>query len=216
MKNFGILQSFQSIFGPIMEIRERIIEEAKKEFIQNGVRSVTMDDIAQNLSISKRTIYENFRDKNELLKSCLESMWFEQSRRNEEVIKNTANVIEAIFQLMQIGINAIRTYNPLFGLDLKKYHASIWAEANLRSEETGFNQIYRLLRKGINENLFRKNINVEIVTKILQEQLKALSDDNAFPKDKYKMDVVFENMIINFIRGIATAKGHEIIDSFVE
>jgi len=199
-----------------MEIREKIIEEAKAQFIKNGVRSVTMDDIAQNLSISKRTIYENFRDKNELLKSCLESMWNEQARRNEEIIKGAPNVIEAIFQLMQIAINAIRTYNPLFALDLKKYHPAVWKETSLRNEEMGFNQMYRLVRKGINENLFRKNINVEIVTKILQEQLKALSDEKAFPKDKYKLDVVFENMIINFIRGIATAKGLEIIDSLTD
>lgn len=197
-----------------MEIREKIIAEAKKEFIQYGIRSVTMDDIAQNLSISKRTIYENFKDKNELLKSCLQQMWREQWQKNEEIINNTANVIEAIFQFMQIGINAIRTYNPLFGLDLKRYHSRLWEEETKRIEEDRSNQVHRLLRKGINENLFRRNIHVEIVAKILQEQLNTLSDDRAFPKNAYKMEVVFENMIINFVRGIATSKGLEIIDSF--
>ena len=175
-----------------------------------------MDDIAQNLSMSKRTIYENFRDKNELLRSCIDRILAEQYEDSEKIIYNTGNVIETIFEVIQYGIRALRTINPLFELDLKKFHFQLWMEVKQKSNEVRFNQLYRLLRKGINENLFRKNINVEVVSKIFLGQLSILSDDQTFPKDKFEMEVVFENMVINFARGIATAKGLELIDGFSE
>lgn len=199
-----------------METRDIIIAEGSKQFLKYGIKGVTMDDIAKSLSMSKRTIYENFRDKNELLRSCMDRILSEQYEDSEKIIYNTGNVIETIFEVIQYGIRALRTINPLFELDLKKFHFQLWMEVKQKSDEVRFNQIYRLLRKGINENLFRKNINVEVVSKIFLGQLSILSDDQTFPKDKFEMEVVFENMVINFARGIATAKGIELIDSFSE
>jgi TetR/AcrR family transcriptional regulator, cholesterol catabolism regulator len=196
-----------------MEVRDKIIAESSSQFKKYGIKSITMDDIAQNLSISKRTIYENFKDKNELLRSCLEGMFVEGRQKHEQIINNTPNVIEAMFAFMQEGVTAIKTVNPLFALDLKKYHFGIWEEAQRQKEDVQFSQIYRLLRKGINENLFRKEINIEIVAKILMEQLNVLSNEKSFPRDKYKMEEVLECIIVNFMRGIATQKGLEIIEN---
>jgi TetR/AcrR family transcriptional regulator, cholesterol catabolism regulator len=196
-----------------METRERILQEASAQFMKYGIRSITMDDIAQNLSISKRTIYENFKDKNELLKSCMEKLLVEQRQSHENTISSTSNVIEAMFCFMQEGVKAIRTINPLFVQDLRKYHLGIWEDIQKNKEDVHFSQIYRLLRKGINENLFRKDINVEIVAKILMEQLNMLSDEEAFPREKYQLEEVLENIITNFMRGIATRKGLDYIDN---
>ncbi len=183
-------------------------------FFRSGIRAVTMDDIARETGVSKRTIYENFRDKNELLRSCLIAMDRESEKNINKLIKKSENTIEKIFSMLRMGIEMIKTINPHFSIDLKKYHYSIWKETYTKSEEKYLNNIIVLLKKGINEGLIRKNINIEIVSKLLQGQLNFLSDDRIFPPDRFNTSEVFENIVISFTRGIATRKGLEMIEKY--
>jgi hypothetical protein len=97
---------------------------------------------------------------------------------------------------------------------MKKYHTDIWIITSKQQKEKNYNLAYRLLRKGINEGIFRKDINIDIVVKLILEQMKFLVDNEIFPQDKYSRSDVFKNMVVNFIRGIATTRGIELIDSF--
>ena len=90
-----------------MEIREKIIEEATKQFLIYGIRNVTMDSIAAALGISKRTVYENFKDKNELVYVCLDTLAAQNEIKNNKIIKTSYNVIETIFAFMREGIKAM-------------------------------------------------------------------------------------------------------------
>jgi AcrR family transcriptional regulator len=173
-----------------------------------------MDDIAEKLGISKRTIYETFKDKNELLLFCFEEYSKERYKANEEIIKNSQNVLVSICTFIQSGATAINSLNPAFFSDMKKYHTDIWIITSKQQKEKNYNLAYRLLRKGINEGIFRKDINIDIVVKLILEQMKFLVDNEIFPQDKYSRSDVFKNMVVNFIRGIATTRGIELIDSF--
>ena len=197
-----------------MDVRKRILTEATNLFFQNGIRDITMDNIAEKLGISKRTIYETFKNKSELLINCFEEYSKERYKANEEIIKNSHNVLAAICSFIQSGALAIDLLNPAFFSDMRKYHNDIWVMASKQQNEKNYNLAYRLLRKGINEGIFRKDINIDIVVKIILEQMKLLVDNEVFSSDKYTLSEVFKNMVINFIRGIATNRGIELIDSF--
>mgnify|MGYP001418060315 FL=1 len=197
-----------------MDVRKRILTEATNLFFQNGIRDITMDNIAEKLGISKRTIYETFKNKSELLINCFEEYSKERYKANEEIIKNSHNVLAAICSFIQSGALAIDLLNPAFFSDMRKYHNDIWVMASKQQNEKNYNLAYRLLRKGINEGIFRKDINIDIVVKIILEQMKLLVDNEVFSSDKYTRSEVFKNMVINFIRGIATNRGIELIDSF--
>lgn len=173
-----------------------------------------MDNIAEKLGISKRTIYETFKNKSELLINCFEEYSKERYKANEEIIKNSHNVLAAICSFIQSGAMAIDLLNPAFFTDMRKYHNDIWVMATKQQNEKNYNLAYRLLRKGINEGIFRKDINIDIVVKLILEQMKLLVDNEVFSSDKYTRSEVFKNMVINFIRGIATNRGIELIDSF--
>ena len=97
-----------------MEIRDKIISGSSKMFIKFGIRSITMDMIAEQLGISKRTIYENFTDKNELLKYSLEAGMVEQKAVVEEIFKNSENVIDAMLKTIKHNANTLKSINPLF------------------------------------------------------------------------------------------------------
>ena len=197
-----------------MDLRKRILTEATNLFFQNGIRNITMDDIAGKLGISKRTIYETFKDKNELLINCFEEYSKEKYKVNEDIIKNSPNMLAAVCSFIKSGAMAIDLLNPAFFSDMKKYHNDIWVMASKQQNEKNYNLAYRLLRKGINEGIFRKDINIDIVVKIILTQMNLLVDNEVFSTDKYSRSDVFKNMVIDFIRGIATNKGIELIDSF--
>ena len=199
-----------------MNIRERILPQAVDLFIRSGIRAITMDDSSAQAGVSKRTIYENFKDKDELLCACLVLMEEHHDRETENIISESKHTIDLVFKVLKLGINAINSINPLFLTDLKKYHFRIWKETYMINNQKHLSKTYTMLKKGINEGLFRKEIEIEIVAKLLHEQFRIMSDEQIFPSLRYSRAIVFENIMINFLRGIATRKGLEIIEEYTD
>ena len=137
-----------------MEIREKIIVGAGKLFTEKGIRMVTMDLIAQNLGISKRTIYENFKDKDELLSDFLLYAFEEHRKKAEEILSVSENVIEAMFNWGLFNHNEMNKINPLFFEDLKKYHADIFLNVLKKGEIKNQELTYTILKRGQNEEIF--------------------------------------------------------------
>lgn len=199
-----------------MELKDRIIEEAIRSFMKFGIRHVTMDDIANNLAISKRTLYEVFKDKNELILTCMQYLTQLQEERNALIQAESTNVIDMMVRNMFEGIEAINKINPVFFSDLKKYYPQVWDQKHREHREKGMNHIHTQLRKGVNEGLFRKDIDIKIVAKLFHEQMNMIGDDQIFPKDEYNFADLFKNLVINFLRGISTRKGSDLIDQILE
>jgi AcrR family transcriptional regulator len=199
-----------------MELQERIIEEATHQYFQYGIRNVTMDGIAAGLGISKRTVYETFKDKTELVHECLKSIKQKHNARNQDIISSSTNVIETIFSFMQEGIKAMNSINPVFFRDMEKFYNRTWKKLKEENEKEGYTMTTQLLKKGINEGLFREDINIQIVSKLFHEQMNLLANEEVFPRDEYNYTDVFQNLTINFMRGISTQKGIDLIDKILE
>lgn len=198
-----------------MEIRERIIEEATNQFLQFGIRNVTMDGIAAELGMSKRTVYEAFKDKSTLVHSCLEALREKHKCKNDEICSSSGNVVETIFLYMQEGIKAMNAINPVFFRDMEKLYPKTWKKLRKNNEEETYKLSEELLQRGIGQGLFRPEINIPIVAKLFYEQMNLLADEKVFPRDEYSYAEVFKNLTINFMRGISTTKGIELIDSML-
>jgi len=150
-----------------MTINERILTQAAELFIRSGIRAITMDDISRETGVSKRTIYENFKDKNELLRACLIYMDMIHMKENEELMKVSENTIELVFGVLKQGIRAINAINPVFFGDLKRYHYKVWKETYTINREKYISQTFTIIKKGMNEGLFRKEIDIDVVAKLL-------------------------------------------------
>jgi TetR/AcrR family transcriptional regulator, cholesterol catabolism regulator len=198
----------------IMIIQERILAQAADLFVNSGIKAITMDDISREAGVSKRTIYENFKDKDELLRSCLMYMDSIHEKETGGLIAEAKNTVDLVFSFLKHGVSALNRVNPLFFADLKRYHYRVWKETYLINYEKNLSRSCTLLKKGINEGLFRKDIDIEIVAKLLHEQIRIMSDEQVFPSDKYSKTIVFEHILINFLRGIATPKGLTVIEEY--
>lgn len=199
-----------------MEVRKKIIDEATWQFLQYGVRNVTMDGIAASLGMSKRTVYELFKDKTSLVHSCLEVLTEKHKSKNEEIQHSSKNVIETIFSFMQEGIKAMNSINPVFFRDLEKLYPKTWNNLHMENEKEALSLSQELLQKGISEGLFRQEINIPIVAKLFYQQMNLLADEKVFPRNEYNYSDVFQSLTINFMRGISTTKGIELIDKMLE
>src|SRR6056297_1906932 len=199
-----------------MKIRERIIEEATRQFLQFGIRNVTMVGIAAALGMSKRTVYETFKDKSALVHSCLHTLNQNHKNRNKEICSASQNVIETIFLFMQEGIKAMNAINPVFFRDMEKLYPKTWEGLRENNEKEAFDLSKELLHKGIKEGLFRPDINISIVARLFHKQMNLLADETVFPRDEYNYTDVFQSLTINFIRVISSQKGIALIDSILK
>jgi AcrR family transcriptional regulator len=199
-----------------MDIRERIITAAFELFANYGIRSVTMDQIAGQLGISKRTLYEAFENKNELLKAGLEYFIHIKNKEANEIIKESDNVIQAIYILRKKGEELKKKINPLFFEDIKKCYPDIYSLITSRNNNRDFSVTHALFKKGINDGIFKKDLNIELVNIFFHEIMHIAMNDKIFPGEEYSQEDMLKNILMPYLSGISTDKGNELIKKYFE
>lgn len=195
-----------------MEIKERIITEAGMLFARYGIKSITMDTLADGMGISKRTIYENFKDKDTLLMEVITYFKTRQLEQANEILSQSENVIVAMFRLLEEMINTMKQLNPLFFQDAKKYHSGIFAKLQEKGDLRDHSVTRKILSEGIAQGIFRKEHNLEIVNLTLHELFNLFSPDSTLTTEGYHRGELFNNIIIPYLRGISTNEGIKLID----
>jgi TetR/AcrR family transcriptional regulator, cholesterol catabolism regulator len=195
-----------------MEIRERIIEGAADLFKTYGIKSVTMDSLATHLGVSKRTIYEVFSDKDEMLEGVLRWMAEEQRGLVERILESSENAIVAIFRMLEMGRDQIQSMSPAFQSDLKKYHHDVLMKKTDKCEMPDYRNNIKVIERGIKEKLFRKEINPDIVNRCLYSLARSGMDKDLYPFEQFTRREVAKNVLINYLRGISTNSGVELIN----
>ena len=194
-------------------LSERIIQQATVLFSRDGIKNVSIDYLASSLGISKRTIYENFKNKEDILKNCILVL---QENRNRRVIVTMRQSENIMYGCLQI-INDIRyTQSPTvkFWEDVYKYYPQVY-QYILEDVEKSNIYLKQLLEEGIKDNFFRKNLNFDETVFMLDisTYIKIIGIYSvSVPLSR--TDLIF-NMMVNMLRGISTAKGIEIIDKYI-
>ena len=195
-----------------MEVRDRIIEGAEELFKTYGIRSVTMDSLANQLGMSKRTIYEVFSDKDELLMEVLTRMASQQKDLVKRVLDESENSIVAIFRMLEINRDNFQSMSPAFQSDLKKYHHNVLMKNIDNIEMPDYRYHFQVIEKGIKEGLFRKEINPDLVNRCLYNLGRSIMDNDLYPYELFSRRDVIRNIFFIYLRGISTPKGLDLIN----
>ena len=198
----------------MMDYRQKILDEAAEMFRIYGIRAVTMDMLASRMSISKRTIYEVFRDKEELLKGVLKCMAEKQNAVLHKYFGESGNVIEAIFKMMDLMFEHFRNMSPAFRLDMRRIKRELGDYPDMMKELPYFSNNAEILNRGISEGVFRDDIDVEMTSRLMLEMLKMSHDQEIFPHDNVDFTDSVRGFYINFLRGISTPEGLELINLY--
>lgn len=195
-------------------LKERIIEKAGAKFYQYGVKNVSMSDLASSLGISKRTLYENFKDKEDILSQYLEGLKKKRTEKVNELISQSANIVEVFLYFIDYHKN-VDLPSVKFYQDIEKYYPAIH---KMILADIDQNKIYlkEYLKHGIAEGYIREGLNVEVAAFLVEESNYTYMRATYIEKPTFSFQELFFTMMINFIRGISTSKGIEIIDKFLE
>jgi TetR/AcrR family transcriptional regulator, cholesterol catabolism regulator len=195
-----------------MEIRNRIILGAAELFRTYGIRSVTMDSLANHLGISKRTIYEVFADKDELLVNVMQWMAEKQKALVTSILEESENAIYAIFRLLEISMDHFQSISSAFHADLRKYHYQVLISSADKSGVPEYKNNIQFIERGMKEKLFREDINPDIVNRCLFSLGKSAVDFDLFPSEEFTRREVIKNGLLNYLKGICTKEGIELIN----
>lgn len=197
-----------------MEIKERIIEKSGELFCQYGVKNTSMDELASSLGISKRTIYENFKDKEDILLSFLIKLNEERHKYFTTFLQETDNVVEVFIKIIEIQ-QSRPPGNMKFFQDIHNYYPRV---ARMMEENVNTNNVYlrSFLRDGIAQGYIRPDLNVDVAAFLVEESTYTYVRASYLEKPPFSFSELFYTMMINFVRGISTEKGIKIIDRYLE
>jgi len=191
-----------------MEVKNKIKERASELFFKYGIRSITMDEVAESLGMSKRTLYESFKNKEEILKECIEYQYEKNvAFRDQLMLDHSNDPLEVLFQTFRSTVINLNNIHPNFFNDIQKYHSHLWKDHVKSKQEEGIESTCDLIENGIAAGIFRNGVDAHILARLIHASMEQVSAHDIFPETRFPRSEVFQQVFLNFIRGMATANG---------
>jgi AcrR family transcriptional regulator len=191
-----------------MEIKERIKQKADDLFRRYGIRSVTMDEIASQIGVSKKTIYHSFSDKNELVDEVVADIL----KYNIDCCKtyrlNSQNAIHEVYQAMEMLQIMFDNMNPVILYDIERNHPATYKKFKEYKYKFLFELVKENIERGKSEELYRPEVDTNVVAKIRLETMMMPFNEEIFPKNKFSLAALQQQLIEYFLFGIASMKGY--------
>lgn len=201
-------------FASIM--REKILLGATDLFLNYGFKSVTMDDIANALGVSKKTIYQHFDNKTKLVEATTLNLFESISCGIDHICSLEKNPIEEIYSIKQFVMEHLKDEKSSPQYQLQKYYPEIFNTLKSKQFEVMQTCVTDNLKRGITQGLYRDNINVEFISRIYFNGMLGIKDKDLFPLKKFSMNMLMNNYIEYHLRGICSPKGLDILNKFIK
>ena len=197
-----------------MEAKERILVKANELFNRYGIRSVSMDDIAAQLGMSKKTLYQYYTDKDELVHAVFDVALTTNRNNCLDCTKKGDNAIHEIFLSFDIMEEMLKTMNPSLLFDMQKYHPSAYK----KFEEFKGSFLYKIIKanleRGVKEELYRDDIDTDTLTRYRLYSVLLSFNPEVFPTIKTNPAYIEQQLIECFVYGLATPKGYKLIEKY--
>ncbi len=196
-------------------MREKILIGATDLFLNYGFKSVTMDDIANALGMSKKTIYQHFDNKTKLVEATTFNLFEFISCGIDHICSLEKNPIEEIYSIKQFVMELLKDEKSSPQYQLQKYYPKIFNTLKNKQFEVMQTCVTGNLNKGIEQGLYRDSISVEFIARIYFSSMLAIKDKDLFPLKKFSMNMLMSNYLEYHLRGICTPKGLNILNQFI-
>ena len=206
------MQENKALSAYRLRLKDRIIETAMQSFARRGVRAVKMDDIAQQLAISKRTLYELYGNKEDLLFEGVKKLRNQKARKMHQQVERCKNVMEIILYVYREKVEEFKQTVPEFYADISRYPHVM----ELLEEERIDNhkQMLQFLKRGCDEGYFRSDVDYEIVAVLFDAIGQYIMSQELYRQ--YTIEQLFQNLVFISLRGFCTTQGIEILDRILQ
>lgn len=194
-----------------MEVKDRIKQKADELFRRYGIRSVTMDEIANQLGVSKKTIYHSFSDKNELVDEVVVDILKYNKESCKSYREKSQNAIHELYLAMEMLQIMFDNMNPVILFDIERNHPATFKKFKEYKYKFLFELVKENIERGKKEELYRPEIDTDVVAKVRLETMMLPFNEQLFPKNKFSLAALQQQLIEHFLFGIASLKGYKLI-----
>ena len=192
-------------------MKEKILKKAIELFLTLGFRSVTMDDIAHEMRISKKTIYAHYKNKTELVKETAFHVFDKIIDGIDDICALNKNPIEELYEIKKFVMLHLKIDKSSPQYQLQKYYPEIYQSLKFKQFEIMQQCVIENLKKGIDQKLYRKKLDVDFVSRVYFLGITGIKDETIFPFEKFPKIKLMENYLEYHLRGIVTSKGLDIL-----
>jgi AcrR family transcriptional regulator len=197
-----------------MTLKETVLKEALIIFKRQGLEGINEARMMQQLDISQATFREIFAGMEDMVTQVISFDAEVQEAKHRELLAQSGSAVEDIMILLQDGIEELTNTNPILYSQLQERYPTAWEIAQSHLHSYSYPQITGILNKGVLEGNFRRDINIQLVTKIIMEQLLMMLNPVVFPPERYNLSEVFRSIYLYYIRGICTETGARLAEGF--
>lgn len=197
-----------------MEIKARILRHAQALFLHKGIKSVSMDDIAADMAISKKTLYKWFANKDEMVFAVMQQHLTATQGECEQLQRHATSAIDELFRMMDWMRRQFSEVHPSIFYDMQKFHPTTWQLWVSHKHEYILAQTVDNLRRGIAEELYRPELDVEVLARLRLAQIELVFNADVFPARQFEVPRLQQTILEHFMLGVATLKGHKLINSY--
>lgn len=196
-------------------MREKIIHKAAELYLTLGFKSVTMDDIAQEMGISKKTIYVHFANKTKLVEAVTFELFETICDGIDGICVASNNPIEELYDIKMFVMHHLKNEKSSPQFQLKKYYPQVYDILRKKQFDKMHDSVKESLQNGVDTKLFRENIDVDFISRMYFNGMTGIKDNSIFPQNLYTMDYLMESYLEYHLRAIVTDKGLQILNKFI-
>lgn len=204
------------IFAAMNQKKREIIVQATAIYMKYGIKSVTMDEMARQLGISKKTLYTFVADKNELVENCVLLAHEGEICQIGVINENNKNAIDELLEISRFVAGELKKIHPSIFFDLAKYHPGALKIMTTHKQEFVRGCVVNNLQKGMEQGLYRSNLNVEVLSTIYQATMDHIILGDIFPESSLNMEIIYKEFFRYHINGIASAKGLKYLNELIK
>lgn len=196
-------------------MKEKIRDTATQLFLERGFKSITMDDIANEIGMSKKTIYGEYSNKTELVEDCVMHKFCGLSAGIDSIIDRDKNPIEELYEIKKYVMAHLNDEKTSPQFQLMKYYPKIYK--NIKSMHFSKMQkcVLSNVNRGIQQEIYRDNLDSEFIARIYYTGVNSVKDQNIFPQDQFPVSKLMDSFLEYHIRGIITPKGKRILNTII-
>lgn len=196
--------------------KDKILKGAEELFMRYGVRSISMDDIARHLAVSKKTLYQHFADKDELVMMVSRSYMQIHANEFEEIRKTSVNTVEELARISVCMKKNMEGLNPAMLFDLQKFHPKAWSIWLDFKNKYIRESVIATLRQGIADGFIRPDIDPEVLAAVRIELVQMAFNPDVFPRERFNLADVQVQIFDHFVLGLVTEKGRKLYLKYKE
>ena len=197
-----------------MEAQEKILKTALQLFFKYGIKHVTMDDIAKELGMSKKTIYQFFKEKDDLINQLTEQEFKLHEKEFNDINRVAEDPLHEIMLISDKMKQMMQSINPMFFMDLQKFYPVAYQRFKQFRNECAFQNVLSNIKRGVNMGIYRSEIDMDFVAKYRLSQIDMIMFGEHFTYEKTSFAKANQCLLEMFVYGICTLKGHKLFNNY--